>query len=120
MAPVLSAQRSFTLPDALAALLHRRRGEWDLQAACVRLPCRDEPTPFRVHWPTACDLRVNGTPVPRVYARQASVRLGPKARDEPCSVGAYCVAGRNAVSIAAADGRKFCLRVALARRRSDA
>jgi hypothetical protein len=119
LAPVLNTQRGFALPEALATLLHRRRGEWELHATCLRIPCRDEPTPFRVHWPTVCELRVNGTTV-KPYGRQAYLRLGAKARDDACSVGAYCISGRNQILFTACDARRYVVRLALARRRSDA
>lgn len=56
---------------------------------CLQL---NDTVPFRYHWPTASDLRVNNMQY-RVYSRAAHLKLGANQRDEAANIGILCQPG---------------------------
>lgn len=95
--------RSFQLHPHHVDMIRKRPNEFRLWAVC--LLCNDS-VPFRVHWPLACDLRINQSQY-RVYGRSAHTKLGANQRDEPSNLGNLCVPNKNRITVVCADSRPF-------------
>eukprot|EP00898_Chlorokybus_atmophyticus_P007112 jgi/Chlat1/7401/Chrsp6S07487 len=109
--PMLLLERTFLLTRSHMRMLQSK--ECELQVMCILL---NDAVPFRLHWPTFANLRVNVMPV-RVYTRGGQQQLGNNARDEPAKISAFVREGINRVALTAYDTRPFALMIVLSRQR---
>ncbi|KAK2078128.1 hypothetical protein QBZ16_003996 [Prototheca wickerhamii] len=111
---VQGVERVFYVTSTLAELVARQRDRHRLVLACIQL---SDEVPCRVHWPRNMDLRCNGVSY-RPTGRANNAKMGINARDEAADLGALCSRGRNALSLAAAEGGAWAVLLQHVRRNS--